>query len=186
MTDEAEKQAALNNLNQKYNADRKAAAMEYARLMAEIVMPVWEQGDIQEAKTQVGELMQILRQYSAAANDAEKKEFLPRLNQLTASMDEGALTEYVGLLTQIQSLLDSGMTESEVQSMFPDIDFSGALDQLTAIQTYSIPLTWTLPWSYLPWSYFMLQIRLWDDIIFKKIAGTHASFPPERKMVYCY
>ena len=136
MTDEAEKQAAIYNLNQKYNADRKAAALEYAKLMADMVMPVWEQGDIQEAKGQIGELMQLLRQYSAAASDAEKKELLPKLNQLTASMDEGALTEYITLLTQIQSLLDSGMSESEVQSMFPDIDFSGALDQLAAIQTY--------------------------------------------------
>ena len=50
-------------------------------------------------------------------------------------MDEGALTEYVGLLTQIQSLLDSGMTETEVQELFPDIDFSSALEQLAAIQT---------------------------------------------------
>ena len=80
--------------------------------------------------------MQLLRQYSAASTDAEKKSFLPQLNQLTASMDEGALTEYVALLTQIQSLLDSGMSESEVQAMFPDIDFSSALEQLAAIQTY--------------------------------------------------
>ena len=81
--------------------------------------PVWQQSDIQTAKTQVGDLMQLLRQYSAASTDAEKKSFLPQLNQLTSSMDEGALTEYVALLTQIQSLLDSGMSESEVQAMFP-------------------------------------------------------------------
>ena len=110
--------------------------MEYAQLMADVVMPVWQQSDIQEAKTQVGDLMQLLRQYSAASTDAEKKSFLPQLNQLAASMDEGALTEYVGLLTQIQSLLDSGMSESEAQAMFPDIDFSSALEQLAAIQTY--------------------------------------------------
>lgn len=110
--------------------------MEYAQLMADVVMPVWQQDDIQTAKTQVGDLMQLLRQYSAASTDAEKKSFLPQLNQLTSSMDEGALTEYVALLTQIQSLLDSGMSESEVQAMFPDIDFSSALEQLAAIQTY--------------------------------------------------
>ena len=132
----AERQQALDALNAKYNSDRRAAAMEYAQLMADVVMPVWQQNDIQEAKTQVGDLMQLLRQYSAASTDAEKKSFLPQLNQLTASMDEGALTEYVALLTQIQSLLDSGMSESEVQAMFPDIDFSSALEQLAAIQTY--------------------------------------------------
>ena len=132
----AERQQALDALNAKYNSDRRAAAMEYAQLMADVVMPVWQQNDIQEAKTQVGDLMQLLRQYSAASTDAEKKSFLPQLNQLTASMDEGALTEYVALLTQILSLLDSGMSESEVQAMFPDIDFSSALEQLAAIQTY--------------------------------------------------
>ena len=132
----AERQQALDALNARYNSDRRAAAMEYAQLMADVVMPVWQQSDIQEAKTQVGDLMQLLRQYSAASTDAEKKSFLPQLNQLTSSMDEGALTEYVALLTQIQSLLDSGMSESEVQAMFPDIDFSSALEHLAAIQTY--------------------------------------------------
>lgn len=132
----AERQQALDALNARYNSDRRAAAMEYAQLMADTVMPVWQQSDIQTAKTQVGDLMQLLRQYSAASTDAEKKSFLPQLNQLTSSMDEGALTEYVALLTQIQSLLDSGMSESEVQAMFPDIDFSSALEQLAAIQTY--------------------------------------------------
>ena len=134
--DSTERQQAMDALNAKYNNDRRAAAMEYAQLMADVVMPVWKQDDIQTAKTQVGDLMQLLRQYSAATTDAEKKSFLPDLNKLTASMDEGALTEYVGLLTQIQSLLDSGMSESEVQSMFPEIDFSSALEQLAAIQTY--------------------------------------------------
>ena len=136
MTNEAEKQKALVDLNRRYNADRKAAAQEYGKLMADVIMPVWEQDDIQEAKTQVDDLMQLLRQYSAAASEAEKKSMLPAFDQLTASMDEGTLSEYIGLLTQIQSLMDSGMSEAEVQAMFPDIDFSTALEQLAAIQTY--------------------------------------------------
>ena len=134
--DSTERQQAMDALNAKYNEDRRSAALEYASLMADVVMPVWQQEDIQTAKGQVGDLMQLLRQYSAASTDAEKKSFLPQLNQLTVSMDEGALTEYVGLLTQIQSLLDSGMTETEVQELFPDIDFSSALEQLAAIQSY--------------------------------------------------
>lgn len=134
--DSTERQQAMDALNAKYNEDRRSAALEYASLMADVVMPVWQQEDIQTAKGQVGDLMQLLRQYSAASTDAEKKSFLPQLNQLTVSMDEGVLTEYVGLLTQIQSLLDSGMTETEVQELFPDIDFSSALEQLAAIQTY--------------------------------------------------
>ena len=134
--DATERQAALDALNAKYNEDRRAAALEYAQLMADMVNPVWQQDNVQEAKGQIGELMQLLRQYSTAKTDAEKKAFLPELNKLTASMDEGTLTEYVSLLTQIQSLLDSGMSEDEVQAMFPDIDFTTALDQLAAIQQF--------------------------------------------------
>ena len=37
---------------------------------------------------------------------------------------------------QIQSLLDSGMTEAEVQALFPEIDFSTALEQIASIQTF--------------------------------------------------
>ena len=134
--DATERQAALDALNAKYNEDRRAAALEYAQLMADMVNPVWQQDNVQEAKGQIGELMQLLRQYSTAKTDSEKKAFLPELNKLTASMDEGALTEYVSLLTQIQSLLDSGISEEEVQAMFPDIDFTTALDQLAAIQQF--------------------------------------------------
>ena len=134
--DSTERQQAMNALNAKYNSSRVNAAMEYARLMADVVMPVWNQDDIQNAKTQISDLMQLLRQYSTATTDAGKQSFLPQLNQLTSSMDEGALTEYIALLTQIQSLMDSGMSKDQVQEMFPDIDFSGALEQLAAIQTF--------------------------------------------------
>ena len=42
----AERQQALDALNARYNSDRRAAAMEYAQLMADVVMPVWQQSDI--------------------------------------------------------------------------------------------------------------------------------------------
>ena len=51
-------------------------------------------------------------------------------------MDEGALIEYIGLLKQIQSLLDSGLTEAEIEAMFPEIDVSGAMEQLASFQDY--------------------------------------------------
>lgn len=51
-------------------------------------------------------------------------------------MDEGALIEYIGLLTQIQSLLDSGLTEAEIEAMFPEIDVSEAMEQLASVQDY--------------------------------------------------
>ena len=133
--DSAERQAAMDALNAKYVEDRRNAAMEYAQLLSGIVAPVWEQEDIQKAATDMDVLNQKLREYSAAS-ESEKPAILAEINALTAAMDEGAMTEYIALLMQIQSLLDSGMTEAEVQALFPEIDFSTALEQIAAIQTF--------------------------------------------------
>ena len=133
--DSTERQAAMDDLNARYNENRRNAAMEYAALLADIVMPVWEQEDIQQAASDVELLTQKLREYSTASAE-DKPALLEDLNALTAGMDEAALTEYIAMLTQIQSLLDSGMSESEVQALFPEIDFSTALEQIAAIQTF--------------------------------------------------
>ena len=133
--DSAERQAAMDALNAKYVEDRRNAAMEYAQLLSEMVAPVWEQEDIRKAASDVDLLNQKLREYSAAS-ESEKPAILAEINALTAAMDEGAMTEYIAMLMQIQSLLDSGMTEAEVQALFPEIDFSTALEQIAAIQTF--------------------------------------------------
>lgn len=91
--------------------------------------------DIQKAAADVDTLTQKLREYSAAT-ETEKPALLEDLNAISAAMDEGAMTEYIAMLTQIQSLLDSGMTEGEIQAMFPEIDFTTALEQIAAIQTF--------------------------------------------------
>ena len=130
-----ERQAALDDLNARYNAQRQAAALEYAETMAAVVMPVWNQSDIQDAASDIDTLTQKLREYSAA-NESEKPQLLEDLNEITSTMDEGAITEYIALLMQVQSLLDSGMSEAEVQNLFPELDFSGAMDQIAAIQTF--------------------------------------------------
>lgn len=135
MDDEAEKQKALALLNQQYNADRAAATAEYAAFLQSIIMPVWNQEDIQQASADVDELYQLLRKYSTVG-EGEKPAVLEQMNQITAGMDEGALTEYLGLLTQIQSLLDGGMSETDVAAMFPEIDFSEALSQIASIQSF--------------------------------------------------
>lgn len=135
ISDETERQQALDQLNAKYNSDRLAAAQQYAQTLASIIMPVWQQEDIQGAAADIDALTQKLREYSAA-DESEKPGILEDINEITAAMDEGAVTEYIALLMQVQSLLDSGMTEAEVQSLFPELDFSGAMDQIAAIQTF--------------------------------------------------
>ena len=145
--DSTEKQAALDALNARYNEERRAAAQEYAETLASIVMPVWNQPEIQEASQQVDELFTRLREYSMAG-ESEKPALLADLQALSASMDEGALTEYLSLMTQIQSLLDSGMSEAEVQALFPDIDFSAQLDQFAGIVNYLDLIKADLPGLY--------------------------------------
>ena len=135
ISDETERQQALDQLNAKYNSDRLAAAQQYAQTLASIIMPVWQQEDIQGAAADIDVLTQKLREYSAA-DESEKPGILEDLNEITAAMDEGAVTEYIALLMQVHSLLDSGMTQAEVQSLFPEMDFSGAMDQIAAIQTF--------------------------------------------------
>ena len=107
--DSAERQSALDALNAHYNENRLAAAREYAKTLAGVVMPVWGSDGIQQANQQVDTLLTKLREYSMAG-EGEKPAILQDLADLSAEMDEGALTEYLGLLTQIQSLLGSGMS----------------------------------------------------------------------------
>ena len=145
--DSTEKQAALDALNARYNEERRAAAREYAETLASIVMPVWNQPEIQQASQQVDELFTKLREYSMAG-ESEKPALLADLQALSAGMDEGALTEYLSLMTQIQSLLDSGMSEADVQALFPDIDFSSQLDQFAGIVSYLDLIKTDLPGLY--------------------------------------
>lgn len=145
--DSAERQSALDALNARYNENRLAAAREYAQTLAGVVMPVWEQEDIQQANQQVDSLLTKLREYSMAGEE-DKPQILEDLANLSAEMDEGALTEYLGLLTQIQSLLDGGMSEEEVQAMFPDIDVSGLMDQFAGIADYIDLIKTDLPGLY--------------------------------------
>ena len=145
--DSTEKQAALDALNARYNEERRTAAQEYAETLASIVMPVWNQPEIQEASQQVDEMFTKLREYSMTG-ESEKPALLADLQALSVSMDEGALTEYLSVMTQIQSLLDSGMSEAEVQALFPDIDFSTQLDQFAGIVSYLDLIKTDLPGLY--------------------------------------
>lgn len=133
--DSTERQNAMEALNAKYNENRRDAALEYAALLSDVVPKVWAQADIQQAASDVDTLTRKLREYSAAG-ETEKPALLEDLSAIAAAMDEGAMTEYLAILTQIQSLLDSGLSESEIQAMFPEIDFTTALEQIAAIQTF--------------------------------------------------
>ncbi|MEG0512827.1 MAG: phage tail tape measure protein [Clostridia bacterium] len=139
MENGAEKTQAQAELDAQYAADRKAAAQEYAETLAAIVMPVWNQEDIQSADSAIDGLYGKLREYSIAANNGDNlgmAKALEGMNMLTSSMDESALTEYLTLLTQIQSLMEAGMTEAEIQKLFPDIDVSAQMKQIASLTQF--------------------------------------------------
>lgn len=135
MADGAEKEAAKADLDARYLEQRKQAAHEYAETLAGVVMPVWNSDEMQTAGDQMDKLVQLMRQYYLAS-ESDRPGILTQMEQLSSEMDEGALTDYYALLTQIQSLLDSGLSESEVQALFPEIDFSSALEHLASIQSF--------------------------------------------------
>ena len=139
MREGSEKQAALEALNLRYVTDRKTAAQEYANLLAGIVMPVWNSGDMQKVTDDLAALTQLMTDYNLAASNNDQQGMataLAEMNKLTAGMDEGKMTEYLGLLTQIQSLMDSGMSEGEVSALFPDIDVSKLMEQTAALSQF--------------------------------------------------
>lgn len=139
MEDGAEKDAALAELNSGYNDRRIAAAREYAQLLAETVMPVWNSTEMRETDSQLGDLAAKLTAYDAAvktygADSLEAANALDAVSKAASGLDEGNLTEYAAMLTQISELLTSGMSLEEIQALFPDIDVSAALEQLASVQ----------------------------------------------------
>ena len=138
MAEGSEKTAAQAALDTQYNADRKAAAQEYADVLGQIVLPVWNEDGIQQASADMDKLMQLLREYSTIGGDGyQDPALLTQMDALTSGMNEDDLVSYIGLLQQVQSLLDGGMSESEVQAMFPKFDFSQNLDELAALADFA-------------------------------------------------
>ncbi len=138
MAEGSEKTAARAGLDAQYNADRKAAAQEYADTLGQIVLPVWDEDGIQKANADMEKLMELFREYSTIGGDGyQDPALLTQMDALTSGMSEDDLVSYIGLLQQVQSLLDGGMSEAEVQAMFPEFDFSQNLDELAALADFA-------------------------------------------------
>lgn len=138
MAEGSDKTAAQAALDAQYNADRKAAAQEYADVLKQIVLPVWNEDGIQQASADMDKLMQLFREYSTIGGDGyQDPALLTQMDALTSGMNEDDLVSYIGLLQQVQSLLDGGMSEAEVQAMFPEFDFSQNLDELAALADFA-------------------------------------------------
>ena len=142
MEDGAEKEAALASLNTSYNEQRLAAAREYAQTLAQLVNPVWNDEGMRQTGDTLSDLASKLTAYDAAvktygADSYQAAQALDAVKNSATGLDESNLTEYASVLTQISELLTSGMSMDEVQTLFPDIDVSTALEQLASIQQFT-------------------------------------------------
>lgn len=125
INDATERNTQLTALNEKYTAQRAAAAKEFANASQGYVTTLLNSDDTKKTEGQLNTLLAKLKELSdATAAGQDTSGILTELNTLTQGMDEGALTEYLTMLTQISSLASSGLSAEEIQTLFPDVDFT--------------------------------------------------------------
>lgn len=137
INDATERNTQLTALNEKYTAQRAAAAKEFANASQGYVTTLLNSDDTKKTEGQLNTLLAKLKELSdATAAGQDTSGILTELNTLTQGMDEGALTEYLTMLTQISSLASSGLSTEEIQTLFPNVDFANVdamLEKFAAI-----------------------------------------------------
>jgi len=140
INDATERNTQLAALNEKYTTQRAAAAREFASASQGYVTTLLNSDDTKKTEGQLDTLYAKLKELSdATAAGQDTSGILTELNALTQGMDEGALTEYLTMLTQISSLASSGLSAEEIQTLFPDVDFTNVdamLERYAAIGQY--------------------------------------------------
>lgn len=143
INDATERNTQLTALNEKYTAQRAAAAKEFANASQGYVTTLLNSDDTKKTEGQLDTLYAKLKELDDAmqmgADQNTISGILTELNTLTQGMDEGALTEYLTMLTQISSLASSGLSAEEIQTLFPDVDFTNVdemLEKFAAIGQY--------------------------------------------------
>ena len=136
INDATERQNQLDVLNEKYKSQRAAAAKEYLQATDGYMAHVLDAKDMQDTENQLTRLHELLAKLAETSEtDTQgRANILTQLNELTGKMDEGTLTEYMTLLTQVSSqvalLKSSGMSDAEIQALFPDIDIANITQML--------------------------------------------------------
>lgn len=137
INDATERNTQLAALNEKYTTQRTAAAKEFANASQGYISTLLNSDDTKKTEGQLNTLLAKLKELSdATAAGQDTSGILTELNTLTQGMDEGALTEYLTMLTQISSLASSGLSAEELQTLFPDVDFTNVdamLEKFAAI-----------------------------------------------------
>ena len=135
ISDATERQNQLDALNKQYTEQRAAAAKEYAGATQGYIAKLLDTSQTTATEEQLRNLHELLSELAqTSTTDTQTRgNILGQLDALTKEMDEGALTEYMTMLSQVSSqvalLKSSGMSDEEIQALYPDIP----LDQLESM-----------------------------------------------------
>lgn len=126
MEDGAAKEKALAELNESYNADRIAAAQEYAALLQKTAPELFGGEEMQQAETQISNLRELLMEYSALqASGGDTTGVLGEIAALTEQMNEGQIASYITALTQLQDAANQAGVD--VNELFPELNVTEML-----------------------------------------------------------
>ncbi len=138
MQDGADKQAALDALNEQHNQAKLEGTRKYAEALSQLVEPMLQSDELGGADEKLQKLVGLLSEFQiASAQGGNTSGILTQLDELTKGMDEGELASYLAILTQIQDAVQQGgLSPEETQKLFPDLNITDVLGGYTSIADF--------------------------------------------------
>ena len=138
MQDGADKQKALDALNEQHNQAKIDGAKKYAEALSQLVEPMLQSDELGGADEKLQKLVGLLSEFQiASAQGGSTSGILTQLDELTKGMDEGELASYLAILTQIQDAVQQGgLTPDETAKLFPDLNIKDVLGGYSSIADF--------------------------------------------------
>ena len=136
--DGAEKQAALDSLNEQHKQAKLEGARKYAEALSQLVEPMMQSDELGGADEKLQKLVGLLSEFQIASSQGGNTSgILTKLDELTKGMDEGELASHLAILTQIQDAVrQGGLSPEETQKLFPDLNIKDVLGGNTSIADF--------------------------------------------------
>ncbi|MGJ4851308.1 phage tail tape measure protein [Bacillota bacterium Meth-B3] len=144
MQDGADKQKALDALNERHIQAKIDGAKKYAEALSQLVGPMLQSDELGGADEKLQKLVGLLSEFQiASAQGGNTSGILTQLDELTKGMDEGELASYLAILTQIQDAVQAGgagpsggFTPKETQKLFPNLNIKDVLGGYASIADF--------------------------------------------------
>ncbi len=116
ITNEKARQAAQDELDAKYAAERNAAIQKYRETMAAITGMTFGTTEFAETKEQIAGLESVLTTFAKDQSGANAQ----TLADYVGKLDEGQLASFAAMLAQIKTMKEAGMSDDEITDIVPD------------------------------------------------------------------